>query len=527
MQFNDIKVEVSGTDNQRVAAVILARHPSSFSPLRDQVIENAKAVANSKKEQGIGLLLSDDLASAITLAAFAHAQVDFKIYQIKFSPTSQTNSFDDYIASLGLKSFIIEPDLSNNGTFDELEALQAQATCQSVETLLQIWATCQFDEFAVMPGNFTAPLVSRAGQFKRWECLAPFQIPLFQFLKNHEGLFGFLNCTPELIYSQIESKANALARQLSAENLFLPTTSPSYRRELAREFGFGETEKFFEFEVRRPAYREALKAQGRSANESFAVIEQMCAHAPRPPELINNIEDRGWPATQSETADGAAFGLKKLAQRTDILPGGTLTQCDGADSEFVAAFPTLISTHQFKGDNSALLDFARGAKFVKNLGNSNSRTDVLSAPELGQLRLFFEDSVRTYFEKMGYSYESFEITQSWLNKTQFGEFHHRHNHQNSFLSGVFFITDGGGGNTVFFKENEQRCLKIDTYKETSWNVSYFEFKPQKGRLLLFPSHLDHQTRTHTDKESIRYTLSFNVMVRGEVGTIAKGTWLKL
>jgi hypothetical protein len=111
-----------------------------------------------------------------------------------------------------------------------------------------------------------------------------------------------------------------------------------------------------------------------------------------------------------------------------------------------------------------------------------------------------------------------EIVGCWANKTTKLKKLHDHSHPNSFVSGSFYLTDHDNGRTVFYSKN---------YWYDGWDrVTMFglnapglleagQYKPQAGKLIIFPSSLVHGTKVSTDLE--RYSLAFNTFISGSFG----------
>jgi hypothetical protein len=65
---------------------------------------------------------------------------------------------------------------------------------------------------------------------------------------------------------------------------------------------------------------------------------------------------------------------------------------------------------------------------------------ILRHKAMTKLRDFIESSVSEYFKTI-YNPKhqvSLRVTQSWTNYTEPGQWHHKHAHPNSFVSGVFY-----------------------------------------------------------------------------------------
>jgi hypothetical protein len=106
-------------------------------------------------------------------------------------------------------------------------------------------------------------------------------------------------------------------------------------------------------------------------------------------------------------------------------------------------FPTPIGRYELGRDlNAKELSFLKNQETRSNMGNTTSTNNtILKSKELTKLRDFIETSVSDYFDtiykpkhKVG-----LKVTQSWTNYTENGQYHHKHAHPNSFVSGVFYI----------------------------------------------------------------------------------------
>ena len=119
------------------------------------------------------------------------------------------------------------------------------------------------------------------------------------------------------------------------------------------------------------------------------------------------------------------------------------------------------------------------------------------------------------------------ITICWANKSTKLQNHHTHSHNNSFMSGIFYLTDGGaGGKTIFYFDNpwfnKHQWIDFDGVKKEQT----YSYTPKKGSLLLFPSDLKHGVSTV--KENVtRYTVAFNTFLSGKFGDATSKTYLEL
>ena len=61
------------------------------------------------------------------------------------------------------------------------------------------------------------------------------------------------------------------------------------------------------------------------------------------------------------------------------------------------------------------------------------------------------------------------VTQSWLNWTEPGGFHHSHYHPNSFISGVFYINANGSSDRIDFSKERHDHFDIEAGEYNLYN----------------------------------------------------------
>ena len=109
----------------------------------------------------------------------------------------------------------------------------------------------------------------------------------------------------------------------------------------------------------------------------------------------------------------------------------------------------------------------------------------------------------------------FLITQSWVNIINEG-FHHKHRHQNSILSGVYYVnTYENCGNIKFHDFSTTRNqFKIAEYNKL--NSPEFFIEPVNDKIILFPAEVYHQVAKNNSNKD-RYSIAFNIIPTGEIG----------
>ena len=115
--------------------------------------------------------------------------------------------------------------------------------------------------------------------------------------------------------------------------------------------------------------------------------------------------------------------------------------------------------------------------------------------------------------------ESFNIKiDAWININKPGDYNHKHNHPNCHLAGVLWIKcpeDCGAiefDSPSSFQSHNELHSYIDDFKNQNNLFHCFYFKPTEGRILVFPSHLNHQVLQNKSNED-RISVSFNIWIR--------------
>lgn len=123
--------------------------------------------------------------------------------------------------------------------------------------------------------------------------------------------------------------------------------------------------------------------------------------------------------------------------------------------------------------------------------------------------------------------EEIRITQSWsiISNNNL----HFHQHPNSVISGAYYVNaDENSSNLVFSKPYTNGQILWNTseslYEKQDWLWDNIYFKPSTGKLILFPSYLNHGVISN-QKESNRCVLSFNTWFVNPIGSIENLTFL--
>lgn len=193
-------------------------------------------------------------------------------------------------------------------------------------------------------------------------------------------------------------------------------------------------------------------------------------------------------------------------------------------------FPTPVGFYELGRDFTAKeLSFLKNQETRSNMGNTTSKNStILKEKELTKLRDFVETSVSDYFNTV-YNPKhkvNLKITQSWTNYTEKGQYHHKHAHPNSFVSGVLYIQADKTKDKIFFYKDQFEQIKFPPKEWNVYNSESWWFEVETGKLILFPSSLTHMVQT-VESDQTRISLSFNTFPVGNIGEEVDLTGLQL
>ena len=171
-------------------------------------------------------------------------------------------------------------------------------------------------------------------------------------------------------------------------------------------------------------------------------------------------------------------------------------------------------------------------KKLDNEGNINTKDSyLLNRKEFKNIKKFLDKCCKDYLDRIICPKNNVElyITQSWLNYTEANQYHHRHEHPNSVISGVlYFDSDIKKDKILFTSSKGYQQIRPDTDKEkfNLWNSHTWFFPVETGNLFMFPSSTIHQVETKKGNNT-RISLAFNTFYKGSVGSNTELTELIL
>jgi len=155
----------------------------------------------------------------------------------------------------------------------------------------------------------------------------------------------------------------------------------------------------------------------------------------------------------------------------------------------------------------------------KNEGNITSNDNyILNQKVFSKLKKDLDLRVQDYFKKVLSTTNAITpfITQSWLNYTETKQYHHKHAHPNSLVSGVFYVNCHEKFDKIKFFNEGYKTIKPEIKDWNLYNSESWWFTVKTGNIILFPSSLTHMVETK-EGNNTRISLAFNVFIKGTIG----------
>ena len=175
------------------------------------------------------------------------------------------------------------------------------------------------------------------------------------------------------------------------------------------------------------------------------------------------------------------------------------------------------------------LTFANDEEVRSNFGNSTSVNNyILKCDAFKDIKTFIDKSIKQYFKEVYDPLGDIEVyvTQSWINYTKQGQYHHKHDHPNSLFSGVFYLDVTENLDKIKFFKDEYKSLKMPSVNWNVYNSDSWWVPVKTGDLILFPSSTSHMVEDVVATKT-RISIAFNTFVRGDLGDGIELTSLSL
>jgi uncharacterized protein (TIGR02466 family) len=143
--------------------------------------------------------------------------------------------------------------------------------------------------------------------------------------------------------------------------------------------------------------------------------------------------------------------------------------------------------------------------------------NLQTLPEMKELTGVIMRESASILDALAVKRDSHYITNMWANIANPNRRHGMHVHPNCLLSGLVYIkAPKNCGPTVFTSPRLlSKNLEPAYFKKNEFNSDVFIIPAEKGRMLIWPSHVPHAVEQGTANEAEeRIVVAFNIMIRG-------------
>tara|TARA_Y100001968_G_scaffold146209_1_gene133680 strand:+ start:1963 stop:2658 length:696 start_codon:yes stop_codon:yes gene_type:complete len=160
-------------------------------------------------------------------------------------------------------------------------------------------------------------------------------------------------------------------------------------------------------------------------------------------------------------------------------------------------------------------------KNTKHICNTSDQHFFKSFPQLNELQSIIKESVVSYLKIIGYLTEEIIINSAWLNNAEKNATLDFHYHENSFISGNYFVNFDPSKHSLLSFINDRipyarnpdfpvMTIPYNIEEPTIYNTTLVNVNAIEGQILLWRSNNKHGYRLK-NKAIDRLTLSFNTL----------------
>jgi uncharacterized protein (TIGR02466 family) len=162
-----------------------------------------------------------------------------------------------------------------------------------------------------------------------------------------------------------------------------------------------------------------------------------------------------------------------------------------------------------------------GEAQVPNEGNTTSKARmILHDQRLTAVRERIKAELDTYIDNTicPANRPEIVITQSWLNYSTKGQWHHKHEHPGSWLSAVYYVAADPEHDKIYFhRQKAYERIPFFTENFNPFNSESWWIPVGTGDLVIFPSNLTHNVAP-VQTDTTRISLSLNTWFNGTAGS---------
>ena len=142
-----------------------------------------------------------------------------------------------------------------------------------------------------------------------------------------------------------------------------------------------------------------------------------------------------------------------------------------------------------------------------HLSDTGFNENAIEKYNLNSFKVELDNHIKDYCDVIGFKRRDYILEASWFSLFRKGNYGHVHTHGSADISGVYYYQTTGNDGNLFFESPVPNMGGSLVYNGLA---SRQEFKPENGRLVLFPGWLPHGIMTNTTDDT-RISLSFNII----------------
>lgn len=191
-------------------------------------------------------------------------------------------------------------------------------------------------------------------------------------------------------------------------------------------------------------------------------------------------------------------------------------------SEIIGLFPTPVMRNERLLDSGSVDSYVQRIKQLRKASNARSKSlshteivDPAKDEAFGRLDNILRDRLAEFGKQLFGEELQWSVKEMWFNVMETGGFQSIHNHANSLISGVLYLTDAHPssrivftkalGGTEYIFNNFNRRAAVGPYNGVKWVMPQIS----AGDLILFPSYLLHEVPENRGPR--RLSIAFNAI----------------
>jgi len=176
-----------------------------------------------------------------------------------------------------------------------------------------------------------------------------------------------------------------------------------------------------------------------------------------------------------------------------------------------------LKSHKQLTNEALSLEQSKDGNQISNVGGFQSKSFTTENRLVNKFWFEILPQVQQFISlyHIGCNYDT-NLDTLWYNVNRKHNFNQTHNHPNSVVSGVYYLEVPKDSGRIVF-DTPDKGLSYNPFYKTyfnnfnEYNSSKYYIKPNKGLLILFPSHIDHYVEPNNNIEP-RISLAFNVQI---------------